>query len=99
MIVFARFSGEIWDKIFATTSSSRHVDMETLTKTDAKIQHWVDTVLPKMPVLPLSSTPQKLHLRRLMLVTTVRTSWRIRFVEADGSSDSRTYDCSYAVVS
>jgi hypothetical protein len=69
MVTFARFSGEVWDQMFSA-SVSKTVGPETIAVLDAKIKHWAENSLPKIPLLPPNSEPTRRHLRQHILVHT-----------------------------
>lgn len=73
MIAFAKFAGEVWDQIFSAGSQNGASKGEAAAVLDARIKHWLDTVLPTIPLLPPSGAPTQRHLRQHILVTTVRS--------------------------
>jgi hypothetical protein len=68
MIDFARLAGEVWDRVFAAGVSD--LSSEVIVILDARIRHWVETVLPAMRLLPPNSQPTQRHLRQYCLVVT-----------------------------
>ncbi|KAK4561341.1 hypothetical protein LTR86_004658 [Recurvomyces mirabilis] len=80
MIAFARFTGHIWDKMYAANTTNAAVDTEAITILDAQIRHWTDTVLPKIPLVPATREPEKRHLRQHLLVTTLASDIVLQIV-------------------
>jgi len=73
MISFARFGGEVWDQAFSVASQDASDLGEKISVLDARIQYWVQTSLPTIPLLPHTSVPSRRHLRQQSLVRTVCT--------------------------
>lgn len=71
MVAFARFGGEVWDQVFSVASQDSQDLGEKIAVLDARIQYWVQTLLPSIPLLPQSSPPSQRHLRQQSLVRTV----------------------------
>ena len=73
MITFAKFAGEVWDRLFSAGSRKMSNKGETAAVLDARIKYWQETVLPTIPLLPPSGPPTQRHRRQQLLVSTVRT--------------------------
>ena len=72
MIAFAKFSGEIWDKMYSATSLSTSTDTEAITVLDARIKHWEETTLPSIPLRADSAQP-RYYWQSLLVSTVSRT--------------------------
>ncbi|KAK5168855.1 uncharacterized protein LTR77_006164 [Saxophila tyrrhenica] len=70
MVNFAKLGGEIWDQMFSAGASKSTPKAETIAILDAKIKHWADDALPKVPLIPTSRAPLLRHRRQQVLVYT-----------------------------
>jgi hypothetical protein len=69
MAEFGKLAGDVWDTAFSANAGT--CSTETMAVLDAKIKHWVETLLPKIPLLPSRIPPTQRHLRQQLLVDTV----------------------------
>lgn len=70
MVAFAKFSGEVWDKMFSAGASKTLTDAEQIAVLDSKIRVWCENSLPATPLLPPNSQPLRRHLRQHILIHT-----------------------------
>lgn len=70
MVSFARFSGEIWEKVFSASASNADALNEEIAVLDTRISHWASHILPSIPLLPPSDQPTVRHIRQHILVHT-----------------------------
>lgn len=70
MVSFARLGGEVWDRVYSAKATRRPVDPESIAILDAKIKHYIDDVLPTMPLLASSTEQPRKRLRQHALVNT-----------------------------
>lgn len=89
MVAFARLAGEVWDRVFSAGDGD--VSPEVIVILDARIRHWVETVLPTMRLLP-SGEPSQRHLRQHCLVITRFN--HLRLLLRRRAMVSLTYDAS-----
>lgn len=68
MVAFARFSGDIWEKVFSASAASNSA--EEVVVLDTRISHWSAQVLPTIPLLPPGGQPTVRHVRQHILVHT-----------------------------
>lgn len=68
MVAFARFSGEIWEKVFSASASDNSA--EEVAVLDTRISHWSEQILPTIPLLPPGGQPTVRHIRQHILVHT-----------------------------
>lgn len=68
MVAFAKFSGEIWEKVFSASAGSNSA--EEVAVLDTRISHWAENVLPTIPLLPPGGQPTVRHIRQHILVHT-----------------------------
>jgi hypothetical protein len=70
MCDYAKFSGEIWDRLFAQDAEF-DVEMEQVL-VDARLAHWSETVLPRFTAALCTSDTEPVKRRQSTLVQTVR---------------------------
>jgi hypothetical protein len=68
MIAFSKLAGEVWDRLFASGASQS--DTEAIVVLDAKIKHWLDTVFPKLQLIPPDGKITRRHHRQHTLIVT-----------------------------
>lgn len=68
MVAFAKFSGEIWEKVFSASAGPNGA--EKVAVLDTRISHWAEHVLPAIPLLPPRGQPTIRHIRQHILVHT-----------------------------
>jgi hypothetical protein len=74
MVTFGKFAGEVWDQVFSAAASRNRDSGETVVVLDARIKHWQESILPTMPLLPISGVPSRTQLRQRSLVRTVHVA-------------------------
>ena len=68
MVAFAKFGGEIWEKVFSASAGNNLA--EEVAVLDTRISHWAEHVLPTIPLLPPGGQPTIRHMRQHILVHT-----------------------------
>lgn len=69
MVEFGKLAGDVWDTMFAANGDT--FSTEAVAILDAKIRHWLENTLPKIPLLPSQIPLTQRHRRQQLLVDTV----------------------------
>jgi len=68
MVEFGKLAGDVWDTMFAANGDT--FSTEAVAILDAKIRHWLENTLPKIPLLPSQIPLTQRHRRQQLLVDT-----------------------------
>lgn len=68
MVCWGRLVADVWDGLFAASTSKEGIVGNNALILDARIKHWTDNVLPTIPLLPLECPPETRQLRQHTIV-------------------------------
>lgn len=68
MIAWGKLAGDVWDQAFAAAATKHGIDEERTANLDARINHFTQVTLPKMPPIASEHSPEDQQLRHHALV-------------------------------